>query len=120
MDYPEDCAELLKQCDEHMVKLRSPEAQARMIADGRDPEAVLREMAAARDTLLAANQKCEEDQEKSLHARADVADASYEAFKATRKSVQEYKQANPLDPRLEEWEDQLEAWAEQMPKEEPE
>jgi hypothetical protein len=31
--------------------------------------------------------------------------------------VQEYKQANPLDPQLEEWEDFLEAWAEQVPKE---
>jgi hypothetical protein len=48
---------------------------------------------------------------------ADVADAMHGKSKALRQAVQEHKQANPLDPRLEEWKDFLEAWAEEMPKE---
>src|SRR5438105_2273596 len=117
MHSPEERDEIIKKYEALMPKLRSPKVKARMIADGLDPEAQVNKMKAAMDAYLAADQECEEDQEKLLHAGADVADASYEAFKATRKVVQEYEQANPLDPRLEEWEDFLEAWAEQVPKE---
>ena len=48
---------------------------------------------------------------------ADVADAMRGESKVLRQAVQEHKQANPLDPRLQERKDFLEAWAEKMPKE---
>ena len=37
------------------------------------------------------------------------------AYNAKRRNCA--NDANPLDPRLEEWRDCLEAWAEEMPKE---
>ena len=114
---PDECAELLKQYEDLMPKLRSPEVRARMIADGRDPEAVLKKLADQRDTLLAADEVAEKAVEHLLHTHADEADAMHALFKGLRQAVREFKQANPLDPRVEEWEDFLEAWAEEMPKE---
>ena len=114
---PDECAELLKQYEDLMPKLRSPEVRARMIADGRDPEAVLKKLADQMDTLLAADEVAEKAVEHLLHTHADEADAMHALFKGLRQAVQEFKQANPLDPRVEEWEDFLEAWAEEMPKE---
>jgi len=114
---PDECAELLKQYEDLIPKLRSPEVRARMIADGRDPEAVLKKLADQRDTLLAADAAAEKAEEHSLQAHADEADAMHAQFKGLLQAVREFKQANPLDPRVEEWEDFLEAWAEEMPKE---
>ena len=114
---PDECAELLKQYEDLMPKLRSPEVRARMIADGRDPEAVLKKLADQMDTLLAADEVAEKAVEHLLHTHADEADAMHALSKGLRQAVQEFKQANPLDPRVEEWEDFLEAWAEEVPKE---
>ena len=44
MPDPEERAELLKQHDALVAKIRSPEGQARMIADGLDPEAELKKI----------------------------------------------------------------------------
>ena len=114
---PEERAEILKKYEDLMPKLRSPEVRARMIADGRDPDAVLKKLADQRDTFLAADEAAEKAVDHQLQAAADVADAMHALFKGLRQAVQEFKQANPLDPRVEEWEDFLEAWAEEVPKE---
>jgi hypothetical protein len=50
---PDERAELLKQYEDLLPKLKSPEVRARMIADGRDPEAVLKRLTGLKDTLLA-------------------------------------------------------------------
>jgi len=60
--------------------------------------------------VLADDEVAEKTQKQLLQAAADVADAMHGESKALRQAVQEHKQANPLDPRLE-------AWAEKMPKE---
>jgi len=77
----------------------------------------LKKLSALRDTFLAADEACEKAREDLLQSAADVADASCEVFKALPHAIQEHKQNNPFDPRLEEWEDQLENWAEGLPKE---
>lgn len=117
MHSPEEREEIIKKYEALLPKLKSPEVQARMIADGLDPEAEFKKTKAAMDTYLAATEATDKALENQLQAEADVADASYEGYKGLRLAVAEYKQANPLDPRLEEWEDFLEAWAEQVPKE---
>jgi len=117
---PEERAELLKEHAALVARLRSPEVQARMIADGLDSAAELKKLAGHIDTFLAADDDYEKAVDHSLHKAADVADAEYRAFKALRQFVQELKQVNPLHPQLEEWEDYLEAWAERMPKEQEE
>jgi len=114
---PDRGAEALKRCEEIAAKVSSPDGRAALIARGLDPEAELKKMAAHMDTYRAANAECEKVQEELLHAGADVADAQYAAFKALRQAIQVHKQNDPLDPRLEEWEEFLEAWAEEMPKE---
>jgi hypothetical protein len=43
---PEERTEVLKRYEDLMPKLRSPEVQARVIADGLDPEAELKRVAA--------------------------------------------------------------------------
>jgi uncharacterized protein YigA (DUF484 family) len=117
MHDPEERAELLKQHEALVAKLRTPEVQARMIADGLDPDAALKKLADQVDAFVAADDDAEKAVEHMLQAGADAADANYKLFKTLRQLVREYKQANPLDPRVEEWEDFVEAWAEQMPKE---
>ena len=114
---PEQCAEILKQYEALMPKLRSPEVRARMIADGRDPEAVLKWLTGLKDAVVAADEAAEKAVDHLLQATADAADANYEVFKALPQAIQELKQANPLDPQIEVLENCLEALAEQMPKE---
>jgi hypothetical protein len=103
-----------------MPKLRSPEGRARMTACGLDPEAELKKATALKDAFLAADEAAEKAQEHSLQAGADEAHAAYEVFKSLRQSVQELKQANPLDTQLEELGEYLEAMAKRMPKEQKE
>ncbi len=43
---PDEIAALVKQYEELVPKLKRPEVRARMIADGRDPDAVLQNLAA--------------------------------------------------------------------------
>ena len=117
MHDPEERAEILKRYEDLMPKLRSPEVRARMIADGRDPEAVMKMLTGLRDVFLAADEAADKAEEHLLHAHADEADAQYEVFKALPQAIEELKQADPLDPRLEKLEDLREALAEQMPKE---
>ena len=114
---PERRAEMLKEFEALVAKVMSPEGQARLAARGLDPAAELKKITALKDNFLAADDEYEKARENQLQKAADVADAGYEVFKALRRAVQEFKQVNPLDPRLEEWEEQLEALAEQMPKE---
>ena len=114
---PEERAELLKQYAELLPKLRSPEVRARMIADGRDPETVLKWLTGLKDAAVAADEVAEKAVDHLLQATADMADANYEVFKALPQAIQELKQANPLDPQIEALEDYFEALAEQMPKE---
>jgi hypothetical protein len=54
MHDPEERAEILKEYEALLPKLASPEVRARMIADGRDPEAVLKQLADQKDAFLAA------------------------------------------------------------------
>jgi hypothetical protein len=117
---PEVRAQFLKQYEACVAKITSPEGRARLIARGLDPETELKKITALKDAAVAADEVCEKTDEQMLQAGADVADAQYDLFKALRQALQEHKQANPFDPRLEEWEDILEAMAEQMPKEEQE
>ncbi len=114
---PDEIAELVKRYEELLPKLKRPEVRARLIADGRDPDAVLRDLTAKMDQLLAADKVCEEKLEAYLQATANMTDESNKLFKMLRQVVQQYKQANPLDPRVEEWEELLEIWARQVPKE---
>src|SRR5947207_5995482 len=79
---PDRRADVLKQYEEVVAKVSSPEGRARLIAHGLDPEAELKKMAAHMDTYLATNAEYEKAQEQLLHTGADVADASYEVFKA--------------------------------------
>src|ERR1035441_1004764 len=114
---PEERAELLKKYEDLMPKLRSPEVRARMIADGRDPEAVLKLLTGLKDAVVAADEVAEKAADHLLQATADVADANHEVFKALPQAIQELKRANPLDPQIEVLENCFEALAEQMPKE---
>src|SRR5256885_221608 len=114
---PDRRGEVLKEYEKWFAKVNSPEGRARLLARGVDPDAELTKLTALKETFLAANDECEKAQEELLQKGADVADASYEVYKALRRLVEDYKRVNPLDPRLDEWEDQLEAWAEHMPKE---
>ncbi len=114
---PDEIAALVKRYEELVPKLKRPEVRARMIADGRDPDAVLQDLAAKMDKLLASDQVVEKTLEAYLQATADMVDQSNKLFKMLRPLVQQYKQANPLDPRVEEWEEKLEIWAQQVPKE---
>src|SRR5438309_1509755 len=86
---PDERVELLKEYETLVAKLRSPEVLARMIADGRDPEAVLKRVTAAKDTYLAAADECEKAHENQLQAAADVAEVALEVFKALRQVIQE-------------------------------
>jgi hypothetical protein len=114
---PEQRAEILKQYAALLPKLRSPEVRARMIADDRDPEAVLKWLTGLKDAVVAADEAAEKAVDYLLQATADLADANYEVFKALPQAIQELKQAKPLDPQIEVLEDYFEALAEQMPKE---
>jgi transposase-like protein len=114
---PDERAEILKQYEDLLPKLTSPEVRARMIADGLDPEAELKKLADQMDEFVAADEDAEKAVEDMLQKGADAADANYKLFIALRQFLQELKQSNPLHPQLEEWEDLLDALAEQMPKE---
>jgi hypothetical protein len=52
-----------------------------------------------------------------LQVTADAADGLHDLFKTARQALQEHKRANPLDPRVEEWEEPLDAWSQDLPKE---
>src|ERR1019366_1754575 len=117
MPSPEEHQEMLKKYDDLLPKLRLPEVRARMIADGRDPDAVLKALTGLRDTYLAKHEASEKADEDLLQATADVADAKYEVFKALPQAIEELKQTEPFSPQLEELEDYFEALAEEMPKE---
>jgi hypothetical protein len=114
---PDERAELLKKCEDVAAKVRSPEVRARMIADGLDPEAELKKLAALKDSFLAKDDAAEKAVEHMLQGGADLADEMYKLFKALREVIQELKRTDPLNPQLEELEDYYEALAEQMPKE---
>ena len=114
---PEERAELLKRHDDLMAKLQRPEVRARMIADGRDPEEAIKRLTALKDNVLAKGEAADKAEEELLHAHADEADAARELFKTLRQAIRELRRSNPLHPQLEEWEDALEAWAQEMPKE---
>ena len=114
---PEERAELLKKYQELLPKLKSPEVRARMIADGLDPEAELKEYADSVDALRAAAKDLDGTQEQFLHTTANVADAEYELFKHLRQAIQMMRDAEIFEPQLDEMEEQLKAWAERLPKE---
>jgi DNA repair ATPase RecN len=114
---PDKRAELLKEYEALLPKLKSPEMRARMIADGLDPEAELKEYADSVDALRAAAKDLDETQEQLLHTTANVADAEYELFKNLRQAIQMMREAEIFEPQLEEMEDYLKAWAERLPKE---
>ena len=114
---PDERAEFLKEYEANLAKAMSPEGRARLIARGLDPEAEFKRVAALKDAYLAADQDYEKAVDDTLQKAATLGDAEYTLFKALREVVQELKRTDPLNPQLEECEDILEAWAEQMPKE---
>jgi hypothetical protein len=61
-----------------------------VIADGLDPEAELKRVAALKDAFLAKDEAAEKAAEHLLHASADVADAMNEEFKSLRQMFREY------------------------------
>ena len=114
---PGERAEFLKEFEAKVAKAMSSEGRANLIARGFDPEAEFKKLTAAKDAFLAADDDYEQAHEDLLQKTANQADSVYAVFKALRDVIKEAREINPLDPRLEEWEDQLEAMAELMPKE---
>ena len=117
MHDPDEIEALEKRYAEVMATANTPEVRARMIADGIDPDAKFKEIEAAFQKHLTAKAAAEAAEENALQATADVGDATYELFKSLRTAIREHKKANPLDPRVEEWEEIIEALSEQYPKE---
>jgi hypothetical protein len=113
---PDEHEARLKHYANVMAKADTPEVRARMIADGVDPDAKFMEITGAFHTYLRSHEAAESAGEAALHATADAADSLYELFKGMRAAVRAHKEANPLDPRIEEWESLLEALSEQFPK----
>jgi predicted kinase len=100
--------------------MQRPEVRARMIADGLDPDAEAAKARGLLDALIKANANCEVADEKLLQTTADKADAMLAFYKAFKTMVREFEQNDPLNPKLEEAREFLDALAEEMPKDEDE
>ena len=71
MHDPEEHAELVKRYERLLHALRSPEVRGRMMANGPDPGAVLKQLTAQKDKALAAD----EATEKAVEQREDLVEA---------------------------------------------
>jgi phage gp16-like protein len=61
--------------------------------------------------------KCNETQDKLLHAQADVADLERDYFKSICKVLDPIAEERPFDPAVQEWLELRAAWLKQLPRE---
>ena len=117
MNDPDKLDELRRKYEEICGKLRLPEVQARMRLDGLDASAEVTRLDRLFTELLRTDAMVQENNEKVLHAMADVADTMRDLYHVTKKLVAELEAAYPFHPQLENIRDLLEVLSYRMPKE---
>jgi hypothetical protein len=98
------------------AQLLLPAVQARMLADGRDPNAEIARLDALYAEMLRTDARMQNQHDRALNAAGDAADSMRELYRVTKKLLVETEQADPFHPQLKEMRDFLEALSARMPK----
>ncbi len=118
MTDPDEIEAVRKEYEALRAKLLLPEALARMAADGLNPDAEMQRLDALFQNAMTAVKASDEGDERMLQLLADKEDSLRALYQGVKAAIAELQAHDPLNPKLEEFQDLLEAWSERMPKEE--
>jgi hypothetical protein len=107
--------EVVKFMRERMERVR--ELRDEFIAHGVAADRFLAESEPKIADLELANQEVDKLEDALLNARADLADAQYNLFRASEQALRVMEEEKPFDPQTQELREEIDEWAKHFPKE---